>query len=184
MNTRMPLRVALAASAALMAAGCSYVNPITTNETYAASDGILADIDDLRSLNLLVVSADGGSAVTGTFANLGDDDLTVSVTLAGVTTPVEVEAGEAVVLGFGDDAVAVVGGEVATAGLLEPVDVAIGGDVLTLATPIVDDTLPEYAASVAALDAYLAEQAAAAPSPSPSASGAPSPSPSPSAAGE
>lgn len=183
MNLRMPLRVALAASAALLAAGCSYVNPITTNETYAASDGLLIDIGDVRGANVLVVKADGGSAVVGTLFNRGTDDTTVSVAIEGVVVIVQVEAGDSVRLGFDEGDVPVVGGEVSTAGLLEPVTVTVGDETQTVATPIVDDTLPEYAGLVADLEAYLAAEAAAA-SPSPSASAEPSPSPSVSAAEE
>ncbi len=133
---------------ALTLAGCSYVNPITTKQDYAPSDGFQAELGDVTGLNLIVVTeGDGEPAVLiGTLVNEGGDDATVALTFdAGATfTDVEVAAGTSVPLG--PDGELVEGTALAAPGLLTTLQLATeGGGAVQVDVPVVDGTLEEYA---------------------------------------
>jgi len=130
-----------------VASACS---PIETNRPYSPSDGLRVDLtDDLRGLNLLVVSAADGDAgaLVGAFANDSAEDVEFDVTPEGgdpVTVPVA--AGETVYLGTEDGFDAQIGRvDVAPGGML-PVTVSVtSGEEQGMSLPVLDGTLEEYA---------------------------------------
>ncbi|ACQ79033.1 putative lipoprotein [Beutenbergia cavernae DSM 12333] len=141
--------IALVAAAALVA--CS---PITTNEQYAASDGVLVSLGDdaspaVTGENVLVVSEAEGEpgVVIGALTNRTDGPRSVTVSLDGVAlTIVRVDAGETVTIGTESGpqidipAVPAPPGAVTDLGFETPEDGAV-----TVAVPVLDGTLPEYA---------------------------------------
>lgn len=134
---------------ALTLAGCSYVNPITTQQNYAPSDGFQAQLGDVAGLNLLVVTtAEGEDAVLiGTLVNEGGEDATVELSFdAGATfTDVDVAAGASVPLG--PEGELVEGTALAAPGRLTTLQLGSGGTAaVQVDVPVVDGTLDEYAA--------------------------------------
>ncbi|MGM7422647.1 hypothetical protein [Cellulosimicrobium sp. CpK407] len=130
-----------------VASACS---PIETNRPYSPSDGLRVDLtDDLRGLNLLVVSAADGEAgaLVGAFANDSTEDVEFDVTPEGgdpVTIPVA--AGETVYLGTEDGFDAQIGRVDAAPGGVLPVTVSVtSGEEQGMSLPVLDGTLEEYA---------------------------------------
>ncbi|TQL01686.1 hypothetical protein [Cellulomonas sp. SLBN-39] len=157
-RTRRPARLASALVgmvAATALAGCSATNPITTIGDYEASDGLGVTLGDVRAVNLLVVTAEEGGPGTlaGALANGGSEDVTVTLQLAGAEpVDVDVPAEQTVLMGatgaperyllaeVTTDAVDGRPGGTTTLNLATDAD----GDV-SVAIPVVDGTLPEYA---------------------------------------
>lgn len=182
LRTPRLLAIAGATAAALALAGCSATNPITTQDEYAASDGVRVTVGEIRGDNLMVLSdGDGGPGVLhGGLVNDGSEDETVTFTFEGSEpTTVDVPAGATVLLDGtdGDDRADV---------RLAAVDTIPGGLVsLTLGTdtwgastfdvPVLDGTLPEYAGLVptatptATPTPTATETASAEPTPTPTA---------------
>jgi hypothetical protein len=128
-------------------AACS---PIETNRPYSPSDGLRVNLtDDLRGLNLMVVTAGEGEpgAVIGAFANDTSEDVEFELAPeggAGLTVPVE--AGSTVYLGTEDGFDAQLGSVDAAPGGVLPVTVSVStGEEETLSLPVLDGTLEEYA---------------------------------------
>ncbi|GAA4626863.1 hypothetical protein [Cellulomonas oligotrophica] len=157
-RTRRPARLASAlvgVVAATALAGCSATNPITTIGDYEASDGLGVTLGDVRAVNLLVVTEEEGGLGTlaGALANGGTEDVTVTLQLAGAEpVDVEVPAERTVLMGATGAPERYLLAEVTT----EAVEGRPGGTTtLSLATdaagdvsvaiPVVDGTLPEYA---------------------------------------
>lgn len=152
---KLPARLVTASALALMAAGCSAVNPITTQQAYDASDGMSVEVGDVRGLNLLVVTeAEGSPAVLlGAFTNPTDETVTVVVSLGDADgAPVEVPAGATVVLGGQDAETSVTGTAPAAPGRIASVTLATDGTgAVEALVPVVDGTLPEYQEELAGL---------------------------------
>lgn len=146
-------RAAVAPLALALVAGlsaCSATNPITTADDYAASDGVRAELDDLRLGNLLVVAESQGGAGTliGSISNDGSQDVRVSIGAAGQEAAAEiaVDARATVLLTpDGGEGVELTDLPVAPGQYLD-LEVAVdGGGSTTIAVPVLDGTLPEYA---------------------------------------
>lgn len=150
----LPLRARLACAviAAVAVAGCSYVNPITTQENYAAGDGLQVEVGDVRGLNLMVISPGAGeqAVLVGTLVNNGIDDAVVSIALdAATVTDVPVAAGTHVFLGPEAGQLLVTGQPEAQPGLLARVTFATDAQgTVTRELQVFDGTLPEYAGLV------------------------------------
>lgn len=79
---------ALVAATLLGVSGCSYINPITTDVPYAASDGLQVEIgDQVTGSNLLVLTAEQGEpgVLLGAFTNRTNEPTTVTVQAQGGT---------------------------------------------------------------------------------------------------
>lgn len=152
---KIPARLVSLAAVAAVAAGCSAVNPITTQEAYDASDGIGIEVGDVRGLNLLVITeAEGSPAVLiGSFYNSGDEDVEIAASIDGATiVSVPVPAGDTVKLGGEEGEVHVTGTATVAPGLLA--EVAFQSDAtgqISEQVPVMDGTLPEYARELEAL---------------------------------
>ncbi|WP_084104855.1 hypothetical protein [Demequina sp. NBRC 110056] len=146
---------AAASLAALALAGCSYVNPITTKENYAASDGSQLIVGEVEALNLIVVTEAEGSPATliGTLYNGSSEDITVDVTFDGATsTSVDVPSMGSTRLGPDGDATEVSGTAPAAPGLLaETSFVSATEGAYSVEVPVMDATLPEYQSVVDAI---------------------------------
>lgn len=143
-----------AAVAVLALAGCSYVNPITTNENYAASDGIQLLADEFQAVNLMVVTEGEGEPATllGTLYNPSAEDLEVEVSFdAETATTVTVPARSSVQL-TPLDGVEVPGTAPAMPGLLATVGFAASASAYyQVQAPVLDGTLTEYQAVLDAI---------------------------------
>ena len=152
---KFPARLVSVSALALVAAGCSAVNPITTSQAYDASDGMGIELGEVRGLNLLVVTeAEGAPAVLiGSFHNPTDEDVTVAASLEGdAITAIEVPAGSTVKLGGEEGEVHVTGTSTVVPGLLQDVifQTDDAGQVVEQ-LPVLDGTLPEYQAELDSL---------------------------------
>lgn len=141
-------------AAALALAGCSYVNPITTQDNYAASDGTQLLTEDFEALNLIVVSAGEGEpgALIGRVYNDTDEEIEFEISFdAETATTVPVPARSSVEL-TPLDGVEVPGTSPVMAGLLAEVGFATGANGFhTVLVPVMDGTLAEYQPLVDAL---------------------------------
>mgnify|MGYP000106121750 CR=1 FL=1 len=148
MKSSLAAGAAIAAVAATALAGCSYVNPITTKDNYAASDGTQLVVGDIEALNLIIVAEAEGSAATmiGTLQNSSTEDISVQLVFDGETAnDVTVPAGSAARLGPDEGATEVSGTAPAAPGLMTEVTIvsdAEGGYYVDV--PVMDATLPEY----------------------------------------
>ena len=144
---------AAVALAAVALAGCSYVNPITTKENYAASDGTQVQIGQVEALNLIVVSPGVGEPGTliGTLHSSANEDIDVQVTFDGQTaTTVTVPAGEDAMMSPMEGDTEVAGTALVQPGLLtEATFVSEVDGAFTVDVPVMDGTLPEYADVIA-----------------------------------
>ncbi|MDN4477489.1 hypothetical protein QQX10_08275 [Demequina sp. SYSU T00039] len=145
---KIPAGIAAAAVVSAVLAGCSAVNPITTQMQYDASDGISLEIGDVTAYNLLVLTPGEGETgvLIGTLENAGTEDVAVSASIDGTAiTTVDVPAGATVKLGGDDGETAVTGTVPVLPGLLTEVvfqtdaEGQVAEDV-----PVLDGTLPEY----------------------------------------
>jgi hypothetical protein len=128
-------------------AGCSATNQITTQDSYAASDGVQVEIGDVQGENLLLVAAeaDAPGALQGALTNRGDDTVTVSVSTDGDAEQIRVRAGETVLLG-GTEGEDVVLSTPDAPGALTTLTLSSGpGGTQEVRVPVLDGTLPEYA---------------------------------------
>ncbi len=68
-------------TAVVVLPGCSFWAPNVVAQNYAPSDGLNADLQDLKVRNLLVVgdTAEGPGVVSGSLFNLTDEALTVTI---------------------------------------------------------------------------------------------------------
>lgn len=148
------LAAAVTGLAVIALAGCSYVNPITTQESYAASDGVHLNIDDVEAQNLIIFTTGAGepSALVGTLVNRGDEDLELSVSFDGETaTTVTAPAGQTVALSP-VDGVEVLGASPVAPGLTTEVGFSTPEQAyFSLIAPVMDGTLPQYEAIVDAI---------------------------------
>lgn len=141
------LAAATTALAVVALAGCSYVNPITTQEYYAASDGVHLNIDDVEAQNLIVFTSGEGepAALVGTLVNRGSEDMELQVTFDNqVATAITAPAGSSVILSP-IDGVEALGTSPVIPGQLTDVAFLTDADALfTYSIPVMDGTLPQY----------------------------------------
>lgn len=152
-TARIAASVAIAGAVALGASACNLVTYQATTEVYDPSDGVSGSVGTVDIQNALLVTGDGETAsFVGTVTNVGDDDARLGLqyeTASGerVTEEFWVPAGETFTTSFGDREQL----------LFTDLDGSIGGylDVFaqygteqgqTLTVPVVDGSLPEYAA--------------------------------------
>ncbi len=150
-----PVRLLPLAALALVAAGCSAVNPITTQDAYDASDGISIEFGDVTGLNLLVITeeVDSPAVLIGSFYNSGSEDVQVAASIDGTgIVTVDVPAGAVVKLGGEEGEAHITGTSTAAPGSLQEITVQTeeAGQV-TESVPVLDGTLAEYAVELDSL---------------------------------
>lgn len=145
---------ATTAVAAVALAGCSYVNPITTQEYYAASDGVHLNIDDIEAQNLILFTSGPGesAALTGAIVNRGTEDVQLRVSFDGeAATELSSPAGSVVHLSP-VDGVEVTGTSPAIPGELTEVGFSTDAQgYFSYEIPVMDGTLPQYTEIVNAI---------------------------------
>ena len=131
--------------------GCSATNEITTSKPYSPSDGVRGQLGDVTAANLLVLTSAQGStaALQGALTNRGTVPVTVSLTSDGSPIgTVRLDAAQTVLLG-GSQGTTLTFRSSHAPGALDSVTMATGpGGTLTVSVPVLDGTLPEYAAFV------------------------------------
>ncbi|WP_250444569.1 hypothetical protein, partial [Actinotalea sp. C106] len=146
---RRAASVGLAAAAVLGLGACSATNPITTTMNYDASDGVGAEVGDIRAGNLILLTESEGAAgtVIGWVSNDGTDRATVTLALDGTAlgSPIRLAAGETVLLGPDRDrTVDVDAAPGAPGSLVEMTVAADAAGTTTIDIPILDGAFSEY----------------------------------------
>lgn len=159
---------AVAVAAALGAsAGCSYINPITTAEPYAASDGFRVSVgDQVRGENLMVLTSGEGEpgVLLGALINTSDAPTTVTLEIGGDAPErlgeIPLDAKQTVLLSpetperdavtssapsLGADLPEVGSVPAPPGGLVTLVLKTPEAGAVEVQIPVLDDTLPEYA---------------------------------------
>ncbi|GAB2902436.1 hypothetical protein ACXA45_08135 [Neomicrococcus lactis] len=135
----------VAALIAVGTAGCGAINQQATQMTYAASDGVAANVGDLKVRNLMLVTndADSEARFLGTIVNDSDKAQSVTLTLESGNTTIEVEPKSALKLEDSANEKTI-----SKAGKVpgEQVDATVEaeGQSANVAIPVVDGALPEY----------------------------------------
>jgi hypothetical protein len=145
-KARLAASAALALGIAIGGSGCAMITYQATTEKYDPSDGVSADLGSLAIRNMLVVSDDGreGNMVLSV-TNSGTEDATLEIQVAGETVEVDVEAGQTVSPGAGDEEPVLVERLDAEVGGLVPVFLTSDGvEGREISVPVLDGRLPEY----------------------------------------
>jgi len=127
----------------------SACSPITTDIAYSPSDGVRINLtDEVRGLNLLIISAAEGEPGTllGGMANDSDEPVEITVAPEG-TDPIDVplEAGETVYLSVDNGFEAQFGNiDVAPGGTISVTLTSSTGETQTAEVPVLNGLLPEY----------------------------------------
>ena len=139
---------AAAAAALLTATGCGYVSPQATADEYAPSDGIQADLGDVKVRNLMILATDADSEgrVIGSVVNEGSELATLSIDADGATAEVEVPANDTVMLETSEPVMVDRAG--AGPGLMVETELEADGQSSTQSVPVLDHTYPRYASFV------------------------------------
>ena len=136
---------AVAAAALLTATGCGYVSPQATADEYAPSDGIQADLGDVKVRNLMILAEDANSEgrVIGSVVNEGSEPATLSIDADGATAEVKVPANDTVMLETSEPVMIDPAG--AEPGLMVETKLQADGQSSTQSVPVLDHTYPPYA---------------------------------------
>ena len=148
MKARLAASAVLALGIAIGGTGCGMITYQATTEKYDASDGISANVGDLAIRNMLVVSEDGAEGnLVLSVTNSGDDDATLEIETVdgGETVEIEVEAGQTVSPGAGDEEPILIENLDAEVGGLVAMYLAYdGAEGREVTVPVLDGRLPEY----------------------------------------
>ncbi|WP_182113047.1 MULTISPECIES: hypothetical protein [unclassified Actinotalea] len=132
---------------ALTLSACSATNPITTQDDYAASDGVMAQVGDLRAGNLVILTTGDGEpgALVGAVTNDGDD-AEVTFALDGEEiASFEVRSRETVLLNQDGEEVEIAAVDAAPGTFARLMMASDVSGSTTVNVPVLDGTLPEYA---------------------------------------
>lgn len=147
LTARRSVRALAALGAAAALAGCSFVNPILTQEPYATSEGVQVWLTpQLRAENVMVLAAEEGATgrVLGVLVNDTQEPATLTLSVADGGLSSDLDAGGFVVLGEDDEVVMVPEVPVAPGRFID-VELSVPGQgSVTAAAPVLDGTLPQY----------------------------------------
>lgn len=132
-------------------AGCSATNPIQTDKAYSPSDGVRAQLGEIRAENLLAVTAAAGDpgALSGALVNSSPADVTVTLTVGSSSQQVTVPADGSVLIGTGTPAGHDVPLPTVTAAPGALLDVELStpaGGTLHVQVPVLSASNPQYTA--------------------------------------
>ena len=149
--------VRLAAAVVLAAAalgGCSAVGTVQTKVVYAASDGARVTLGStVEGINLLVLTSGEGQpgALVGAVANRDEQDAVVTIQVEGAA-PAEVAVPAKGTVHLTGEQLVRLDSVPARPGATVPVTISTGAEgSVSLAVPVLDGTLPEYAEVIAGL---------------------------------
>ncbi|MFC7404448.1 hypothetical protein [Georgenia alba] len=149
-TTRRTRLVSLAATGIAVAAaagGCATMNPITTAEPYAPSDGVRVPIrSDLVVENLMVLTeADGETGhLLGAVVNRGTEAVEVSFTFGESGAPIPVTVEPEATVNFTEAGITVDQVEVPPGAVLPSVVATSQDGETTTRVPVLDGTIPPY----------------------------------------
>ncbi|KAE8762565.1 hypothetical protein [Georgenia thermotolerans] len=143
-------RTAIAATTlgvALVLGGCTATNPITTQYSYAPSDGVLVQVGDGVSVENLMVLTEGEGQpghVLGAVVNRSTEDVRVSLQIGdgGATVPLRVPAKGTV--NFTNDKITTPSVGIAPGGVLPATVSADNAGNVSVDIPVLDGTIPPY----------------------------------------
>ncbi|GAA4051164.1 hypothetical protein [Agromyces indicus] len=146
MKARLAASAALALGIAIGGTGCGMVTYQATTERYDPSDGVSAEVGSLAVRNILIISEDGDEgSMTLSVSNSGSEDATLELQVGSETVEVDVDAGQTVAPGAGDEEPLLIEGLDAEVGGLVPVFVTTdGAEGREISVPVLDGRLPEY----------------------------------------
>ncbi len=147
---------ALGVVLALSLSGCSLTAQITTDKPYAASDGIGGNVDGVVVQNFLLITSAVGedAALTGSLYNDTDAPVTVEVSVEDGTASFTIPANSTVNLGLADGDEELITTTTIAPGFTSQVKITVGkGGSSTKPLPVLDGTLPQYRATLEALQA-------------------------------
>jgi hypothetical protein len=147
-KARLAASAALALGIAIGGSGCAMITYQATTEEYDASDGVSTDLGTIDLRNVLVVSEDGEEGnLIASISNTGEDDATLEIEVVetGDTFEVDVDAGDTVSLGAGDEEPLLIADLGAEVGGLVSIYFQHGTEEgRELGVPVLDGRLPEY----------------------------------------
>ena len=156
MNSRATI-AALTVGATLFLSGCSFAADVTTSNEYDPSDGLGTTVGAISTENFLLVSEGEGepAVLVGSLYNSNRDEaLKVTLTLGETTETVVIDPLTKVLFGVNDNATEVLTVSPANPGGLAEVTIGVEGESAeTKLIPVLDGTLPEYAAVLEQLKA-------------------------------
>lgn len=145
----MPRRLLAGLIAGMLAlsalSGCTPLSPVKTQKSYAASDGVRAQFDDLRVENLLVLTAEPGAPaqVFGTLVNNSHQPATFTIQLGEqVIVEQEVAADSQVKLPLEESPV--LEGDFKPGAMVDGTVKVDSGDMQDVAVPVLDGTIAPY----------------------------------------
>lgn len=146
MKARLIASVALAATVVFGATGCNLVAPQATTLQYDPSDGVSANVGDVRLLNMIVLTEDGTDGnLIFTAVNKGSaHSLSIQYGEDDTTVDVIVDGNVSTVFGGATDPVALNGID-ATPGSLVTLYVQYGNETgKEILVPVLDGSIPPY----------------------------------------
>jgi hypothetical protein len=145
---RLIAAIALGATVALGATGCTFITHQATLNQYPASDGVnvVSTGGPVVVRNALVVATVDGSAgnLVAALVNESDTGASLSVEVAGKSFDVRVPAGERVSLGADTDPLLIENLDVKPGATVEILFRSGDDDAEPLQVPVLDGTLPMY----------------------------------------
>lgn len=157
MRARLTASVVAASLVLAGTAGCTFLTPQATQMPYDPSDGVRAQVGDVRLLNAMLLTDDGETAsLLVTVANGAKRSATVNVQYqdaSGQRVDESVHVNASSMKTLGAEQQLVLRDVDAQPGSLFPIYVQQGGEQgVEMLVPVMDGTLPEYADYVPSLD--------------------------------
>ncbi|GAB3192711.1 hypothetical protein [Nesterenkonia suensis] len=145
-QVRRAAATSMAALAVIGITGCSAINYQATTHQYSGSDGVRADIDDVKFRHIAFVGAEEGAPARaiGTVNNGGTADVEIALDVDGQSHSFTVPAGEAVSLEHDEEFI--VEGFGGAPGDMHEITISADGESLEIAASVLDGVLPEYRA--------------------------------------
>ncbi|MGB3374058.1 MAG: DNA modification methylase [Microbacterium sp.] len=146
---RLIAAIALGATVALGATGCTFITHQATTISYPASDGVNVESTGgpIVVRNALVIATDDGSAgnLVAGLVNESDQGATLTVDVAGKQFTVRVPANDRVSLGADEEPLLIENLDVKPGATVEMLFRSGDDDAEPLRVPVLDGTLPMYA---------------------------------------
>ncbi|GAA1173907.1 hypothetical protein [Nesterenkonia xinjiangensis] len=145
-QVRRAATASLAAIAVIGVTGCSAVNYQATTHQYSGSDGVRAEIDDVKFRHIAFVGAEAGSPARaiGTVNNGGTEDVEIAISADGESHSFTVPAGDAVSLEHDEEFI--IENFRGAPGDVHEITVSVDGEGKEVGASVLDGVLPEYRA--------------------------------------
>lgn len=145
---RLIAAIALGATVALGATGCTFITHQATTNVYPASDGVNVESTGgpIVVRNALIIATDDGSAgnLVAALVNESDQGATLTIDIAGKQFDVRVPANEGISLGGAEEPLLIEGLGVKPGATVEMLFRSGDDDAEPLQVPVLDGTLPTY----------------------------------------